>query len=79
MLEDSVIALFLWIIGLYYLLNARKVQKAALHIQNKYPGAFPTRLPQRSWYPAFLRVGAVVCLVGAIFLTIRLVGQLSLR
>jgi hypothetical protein len=78
MLEDSGIALFLWIIGLYYLLNPRNVQKAALNIPNKYPGAFPTRLPERS-YTAFLRVGAFVCLLGAIFLTIRLVGQLSLR
>ena len=79
MLEDSVIALFLWIIGVYYLLATRKVQKAALSIQNKYPGAFPTRLAERSWYPAFLRVGAVVCLIGAILLTLRLASQLSLK
>jgi hypothetical protein len=79
MLEDSVIALLLWIVGLYYIFNTRKVQKAALFIQNKYPSAFPTRLPERSRYPAFLRVGAVICLIGAIFLTLRLIGQLSVR
>jgi hypothetical protein len=79
MLEDSVIALLLWIVGLYYLLNTRKVQKTALSVQNKYPSAFPSRLPERSWYSALLRVGAVICLIGAMFLTLRLIGQLSLR
>lgn len=79
MLSDTLIALFLWAVGLYYLFYPEKVQRSALSIQNKYPTAFPTRLPERSWYPAALRVGAVVSLIGAVFMTLKLVGQLALR
>ena len=65
-LAEAVYSALCWAIGFIALFKTDWAVKQALAIQGRFPNACSSRLAERSWYPTFLRVGGVLCLLFAL-------------
>lgn len=66
--QDLVLAVCCWILGFAATAKTNWMVQQARSITDRYPKAFSSRLPYRSWYPPFLRVmGLLLLLFGAAY------------
>ncbi len=63
--KDAIYTLLFWVLGFVATARTDWLVQQALKLQQRYPGAFASRLPERNWYPTFLRVCGIILLVAA--------------
>jgi hypothetical protein len=75
MIENGIYAIVGYALGSIALARTDWVTEHALRMQKRYPTALASRIAERPWYPAFIRVlGAILLLCAAIF-TLELIFQ----
>ncbi len=72
-LGEAIFTILCWVLGFIGTAKTDWMVRQARALQNKYPRAFTTRLPDRKWYPAFLRTMSVFLLLCASLWTAKFV------
>jgi hypothetical protein len=63
---EAIYSVVCWAVGFIAAFKTELAVRHALTIQRRFPNAFSSHLAERSWYPIFLKVGGVLCLVFAL-------------
>jgi hypothetical protein len=69
--HDVLYAAVYWAAGFIATAQTDWCVRTGLAIQRKYPRAFPSRLPERAWYPKFIKTLGSFCLLVAGWHTVR--------
>ena len=76
MIRQAALALLYWTLGITATLGNKWAVRQATAVQRRYPKAFASRLAERTWYPSAIRIGGVILLLFAAFLTAKIVFQI---
>lgn len=63
---EAIYSVVCWAVGLIAVFKTQWAVKQGLALHQRFPKAFSSNLAERSWYPTFLKIGGLLCLLFAL-------------